>query len=211
LTASPDPLTLAGGLIVAYLVGSIPCGYVIVRIVRGVDIRDHGSGNLGATNVIRTAGLIPGLLAGLADLLKGLAGVSIFCAWLPTAPAWAKVAVGLVTIAGHNWPVWLRFRGGKGVLTTAGVFLYLAWLPLILAVASFGVVFGLTRYVSVGSCTAATTLAVAVFALDGPWREPYTETVAVMAAVLVFVRHRENIQRLLTGNESRFGRKRRKR
>jgi len=190
----------------AWLVGSVPFGYLVPRLLRGIDIREHGSRNPGATNVFRTLGPGPGIAAGLLDGFKGWLAVDI--AARADADPLLRVAAALAAVAGHNWTPWLGFRGGKGVITSAGAFLHLAALPLAGAVAAFGLVFALTRMVSAASITAALVLPVLTFALSGSWRDPVIEAAAVLAAVSIVVRHRANIGRIINGTEHRFGRPR---
>lgn len=199
-----SPVAAAAGAAAAYLIGSVPWGYIVVRLLKGVDVRGHGSGNIGATNVVRTAGIPAGLAVGFLDVAKGWFGIAAACAVNPGPPPWLEVVLGLAAIAGHNWPLWLRFRGGKGVLTSAGVFLYLAWLPLAGALGVFAAVFLSTGYVSAGSLTAAAAFAGLVVGLPGPWRNPATAAVAFAGFALIVLRHRSNIRDLARGTERRF-------
>ena len=210
----------------AYLVGSIPFGYLAGRL-NGLDIRKHGSCNVGATNVGRVLGRRWGLTVFAADVLKGaapsaaagwwlhaglgLAGPGMFAAWMLSAFA---------AIAGHVWPVWLKFRGGKGVATSLGVVLALwpwfTW-PGLAALGSWIVVTWISRYVSLGSIVAAgvfiATLVTLSLAIGGPWSPGETWPLLIFAALmaaLVVVRHRGNIGRLLAGTENKIGRSREK-
>jgi glycerol-3-phosphate acyltransferase PlsY len=187
-------------LIAAYLLGSIPFGLLIARRFTALDPRTRGSGNIGATNVARTAGRKAGLLTLLADALKGALPVIVAHAVFPHRPAIAAGA-GLLAVTGHIFPLYLGFKGGKGVATALGVFLTLA--PLAVAVEGliFGATLGLTRIVSAGSMVAALTLPVCVCLLG------YPAAVTLAAAVtggLVVYRHRENLRRLLEGTENRL-------
>ena len=193
-----------GGAALAYLMGAIPFGYLMVRVVKGTDVRRHGSGNIGATNVIRTAGTPAGLAVGALDVAKGWGGLALACAIQPEPDPWIRLGLGVAAIAGHNWPVWLRFRGGKGVLTSAGVLAYLAWLPLAGAVAAFAAIFLVTGYVSVGSILGAATFTVLVFTWAGPWQDTATRAIAVIVLLLIVVRHRSNLRDLARGTERRF-------
>jgi len=195
---------LVFGLLIPYALGSIPFGYLIPYALKRIDIREHGSGNMGAANVYRILGPWPGLAVGVMDLSKGWFGVALVCAMQPGLPAWGRIAAGLAAIAGHNWPVWLKFRGGKGMLTSAGVFLYLAWLPMLGAVAVFALTFTVTGYVSIGSLCSAVALPMLVLFLPGVWNEPVMQTAALAAGVMAFFRHRSNIRSLFTGTERRF-------
>ena len=192
-------------LAIAYLIGSVPFGYLIVRLTRGADIRDTGSGGTGATNVSRRAGKTAGILTLVLDALKGAAAVLVARALLNDAPganeAWLIAAAALVAIVGHIFPVWLRFRGGKGVATGAGVFLVLAPFALLAAGLVFLAVVLITRYVSLGSIVAAATIP--LFAWLSGLTIPYL-TCAVAGALLIIFAHRANIGRLIGGTESKF-------
>lgn len=193
-------LTRAGFLIVAYFIGSIPTGYWLGLAWKGIDIRRQGSGNLGATNVFRVLGAGPGFLTLAIDILKG---------WIPVL--WAlhlfphdlslAIAAGVAAIAGHTTSVFVHFRGGKGVATSAGVFAALLPGPVFAAAAVFTVAFAATRYVSLGSLLGVLTLAVSSFLWPAP-RPLAWATVGV--AIFVVWTHRTNIQRLLSGTENRL-------
>jgi glycerol-3-phosphate acyltransferase PlsY len=192
-----------------YLVGSIPTGYLLGKS-RGLDIRQHGSGNIGATNVWRVMGWKWGLPAFIADVLKGFLLLFILREYLIADPSeWQSqlllVLCGLAAIIGHNYTPWLGFKGGKGIATSAGVLG--ALMPLVLAVAfTLWVVLTLvTRYVSVGSVAAAISLApLAWFFYPGQW---ILFGLACLAGVLAIYRHKSNIQRLLAGTELKIGQK----
>jgi len=202
-------------LLVGYLLGSIPSGYLAGRWLKGVDIRTLGSGSTGATNVLRQIGKAPALVVFLVDVLKGTVAVLLAKAVLqplgisPESDWWV-VATGLAALAGHIWPVWLRWHGGKAVATGLGMLLGLAW-PV--GLACFGVflaVLSLSRIVSLSSVTAALSLPLLMlgfFAKAGTDLRPAYLSLAVVAAVLVIWRHRSNIQRLLAGSEPKIGQK----
>jgi glycerol-3-phosphate acyltransferase PlsY len=199
------PLVALG---VAYLVGSIPSAYLAGRMARGVDLREHGSGNLGATNVLRVLGWKVALPVFLFDILKGALPVLLLPRWTVTADPeeWA-IACGVAAIAGHVRPIFLLGKGGgKGVATAAGVFLALAPWATLAALVVFIAVLLLWGYVSLGSLSAAVVLPLAVLLLDG-WRSPVL-LVASLVAAFVFWTHRANIGRLRRGEEHRFGGKR---
>lgn len=201
-----------------YLLGSIPTGFLVAKS-RGIDIRRHGSGNIGATNVFRTLGKKWGVFVFLCDALKGIAGATAG-AWMArhAAPpiagaahgcclsfAVAGIAGGIACILGHNFPIWLKFKGGKGVATSLGVVIGLA--PLAAAVAStiWAIVLFVSRYVSLASILGAVAVPVTVaFTARGADKAPLLVFTS-LAALLIVIRHRTNIQRLLTGTESRFG------
>jgi glycerol-3-phosphate acyltransferase PlsY len=188
-------------VLVAYLLGSIPFSYLVARTF-GVDVRRVGSGNVGATNVMRSAGKVAGLAAFVLDFLKGLAAAAGAKYVSPEGPLPAVAAV--TAVLGHMYPVWLRFRGGKGVATGAGAFLPLAPLPTALALVGFTLVLVATRYASIASIAGTMTLAVLAFLLG------YPESVARAAAaagLIILWKHRGNLDRLTKGTESRLGSK----
>ncbi len=205
-------------IIVAYLLGSIPFGYLIVRAKEGGDVRQTGSGGTGATNVSRSAGKAAGVLTLLLDALKGAAAVLI-AMWVLSAGAnreasaqtlavWWVAAAALAVMIGHIFPVWLKFRGGKGVATGVGVFLVL--MPAVVGIAAliFVTIVLLTRYVSLGSIVAA--LSIPLLALlqhkfvsrDSDFAP--LMTVAAVGALLIVFAHRENVGRLMMGRENKF-------
>lgn len=195
-------------LVIAYLIGSIPSGYLIVRAKDGADIRETGSGGTGATNVSRRAGKGAGILTLILDALKG--SLAVFLASQLTVSLypyieWTIAAAAVLVIAGHIFPVWLRFRGGKGVATGMGAFLMMV--PGVVAVAAvvFVLTFVLTRYVSLASIFSVASIAVsmAVLTLVDPLWLPFTVGAFVGAGLIIFA-HRENIQRLRTGTEPKF-------
>jgi glycerol-3-phosphate acyltransferase PlsY len=194
----------AGLIVGAYALGSIPTGYWLGR-TRGVDIRRHGSGNVGATNVFRVLGTGPGLFTFGVDCLKGLLPVLAAKALFPGELGIAA-ASGVAAILGHTTSPWVGFRGGKGMATAAGVFAALLPLPCLAALAVFLVITGATRTVSLGSLLGALTLAAGAFAFSAPRPLAWT---AVLVAAFAFWTHRGNIQRLLRGTENRLDWKRR--
>jgi acyl phosphate:glycerol-3-phosphate acyltransferase len=187
----------------AYLLGSIPFGYILVKIFRKQDIRATGSGNIGATNVARSGAKGLGIATLVLDLAKGYIAVVIAEHLAPTNYDLAVVAA-VAAILGHVFPVWLGFRGGKGVATALGVFLALTWPSALCTLGVFAVVFALTRYVSLASILAA-----AAFPLFGfyfvPYRSPIVIAGFLFIPLLIIVKHHQNIRRLLSGTESRFG------
>lgn len=200
-------------LVIAYVAGSIPFAYIAGRVVKGIDLRTVGSGNLGATNVYRTLGAKVAAVVFAADLLKGalptalLPPIALPAETLGTDEAtWWALAFGIAAMVGHAKPVFLLWRGGgKGVATAAGIFAALAPLPLVAALAVFVLVLWRTGYVSAGSLSAALVLPLLLFWLNGA-SSPMT-IVAALVCVFVFWSHRANIQRLRDGTEHRFGRK----
>lgn len=189
-------------VIIAYLIGSIPFGYLIVRAKSGGDVRDTGSGGTGATNVSRNAGKAAGVLTLILDALKGAIAVIIAKLILNGDNTdWLIAAAAIAVIVGHIFPVWLRFRGGKGVATGAGVFLVLAPIVVLGAAAIFVAVVGLTKYVSLGSILAAASIPLFSWFVG---QLPPLLTAAVAGALLIIFAHRGNIARLLNGTESRI-------
>jgi glycerol-3-phosphate acyltransferase PlsY len=190
---------------IAYLLGSIPFGYVLVRVFRKEDIRQHGSGNIGATNVVRSGAKGLGIATLLLDLLKGLAAVLI-ARRLGAANYDLEMLAAIAAVLGHVFPVWLRFRGGKGVATALGVFLALTWPSAVGGVFVFAAVFAISRYVSLASILAAVAFPMLSYYFVRPW----TALMAfgfLFVPALVIAKHYANIQRLLSGTENRFGRR----
>ena len=204
-------LALALSILAAYLLGSIPFGLIAAKC-KGVDIRKHGSGNIGATNVWRVCGWRFGLPVFVLDVLKGVTAVWI-ARWLAVRfggdAAWTAIAAAMACVIGHNFPVWLGFKGGKGVATSLGVFLGLMPLPSLIALAIWAVVFKVSGYVSFASIVAALVLPAAAIAmqLTGRGYGWPVSGFAVVAGLLVILRHRSNIARLRAGTEHRVGRK----
>lgn len=210
----------AVGLLIAYLLGSTPTGYLAGKLLKGIDIREHGSKSTGATNVLRNLGKWPALVVLIADVLKGVAAIIIarsFCPWFaaafssasPTASdlqIWVPWAVGLAGIAvllGHSRSIWLNFTGGKSAATGLGVLLAMSWPVGLGAATAFGIVLAMTRIVSLSSILAALTAIVLVCAFEHPL--PY-RLLVIAGGLYVIVRHRANVGRLLAGTEPRLGR-----
>jgi acyl phosphate:glycerol-3-phosphate acyltransferase len=186
-------------LTLGYLCGSIPFALLLTRW-RGVDLRDVGSRNVGAANVLRTAGVAPAVVVMLLDAAKG--ALAVVVARLLTDDVVMVMIAGLSAIIGHVYPPWLKFRGGKGVAASAGVFVVLAPLATAIAALAFVGTIAATRFISAGSIVGALVLPVAAVAGDAP-----TSVVVgtVLAAVIVLVRHRDNLSRLVAGTERRIG------
>ena len=198
-------MAAAAWLVASYLLGAIPTSYLAGRLIRGIDLREHGSRNLGATNLYRVLGWRYAIPVGLFDVAKGLVPVLVFAPRVSSSELFALIC-GLTAVLGHAFSVFVRFKGGKGVATAAGVMLGLTPVALAVAAAVWVVLVYLTGYVSLGSIAAAAVFPVAVFVLDPPARpEMLWLDVAVAAAIIWF--HRGNIQRLLKGTENRFGRR----
>ena len=195
----------------AYLLGSIPAGFLVAR-AKGIDIRAVGSGNIGATNSMRVLGRPAGIFVLLVDVLKGYAAV----AWLPIlllkffdSPMidleMLRIFAGIFAVLGHNYTCWLKFKGGKGIATTAGVYLSLAPAALGIALVVFILAILVTRYVSVGSIVAAIALPTAVWILQ--LDNLFLGTVTTVLGALAIFKHRSNIRRLMSGTENRIGKK----
>jgi glycerol-3-phosphate acyltransferase PlsY len=192
-------------LLASYLLGAIPTSYLAGRLVRGIDLREHGSRNLGATNLYRVLGWKFAVPVGLFDASKGAIPVLLFAPRVSDSQLFA-LACGLAAVVGHVFSVFVRFRGGKGVATAAGVMLALTPAALGIAALVWVVLVFLTGYVSVGSIAGAAVFPLAVFLLERPERPEILWIDAAVAAGIIWL-HRGNIRRLLDGTENRFGRR----
>jgi glycerol-3-phosphate acyltransferase PlsY len=188
-------------VLAAYLIGAIPTSYLAGRFFRGMDLREHGSRNLGATNVYRVLGWKYAIPVGLIDMAKGALPVLLFPRWAHGA-AWLPVVLGVAAVLGHMFSPYVHFRGGKGVATAAGMFLGLAPLGIAISVVVWTVVLWLTGYVSVSSLVVAALFPLWTY-LTVPGAQ-YTFWASVVLALLIVFSHRTNIRRLLAGTESRF-------
>ncbi|HVO62276.1 MAG TPA: glycerol-3-phosphate 1-O-acyltransferase PlsY [Terriglobales bacterium] len=192
---------------VSYLLGSIPFGYLLVRTFRGADIRQSGSGNIGATNVARTSPAL-GVLTLLLDALKGFAAVLVARSWMAPRTAMPVVVVSvlaaLFVIIGHIFPIWLGFRGGKGVATGLGSLMVLAPKAILVMIGLFAAIVLAFRYVSLGSIVAIAMLPLLAWVLDGYGGEPFAIACFATASILIIAKHRTNIRRLLAGTENRL-------
>ena len=192
------------GVMIAYLAGSIPFAYLAGRL-KGIDLREHGSGNLGATNAVRVLGPKIGALVYLGDTLKGMLPALLLPYRVNSAnlEPWA-IAFGVAAIVGHMRPVFLMGQGGgKGVATAGGVFFGLAWLPTLIALAAFAIVTAITRYVSAGSVAAAIVLPISLLAFRG-FSDPLFLISCVVSALVIWM-HRANVSRIFSGTESKIG------
>jgi len=210
----------AVGLAIAYLFGATPTGYLAGKLLKGIDIREHGSKSTGATNVLRTLGKWPALLVVVVDLLKGVAAIVFanwFYPWLYTLPSvappasldlqtvlpWAVCLSGLAALVGHSRSIWLNFTGGKSAATGLGVLLAISWPVGLGAAAVVGGTLAIFRIVSLSSMLGALTAVTLICALPQPL--PY-RLLVIAGGVYVVARHRTNIERLLAGAEPRLGR-----
>jgi glycerol-3-phosphate acyltransferase PlsY len=192
------PLTL----VLAYILGSLPFGYLIVRWQKGIDVRTTGSGSIGATNVMRNLGIIGFVATFILDAGKGSAAVLLASRLTAGDPRWIGAsAVG--AILGHCFPVWLRFHGGKGVATGVGVFIVLAPVQVALVLVIFALVVAIWRYISLGSIVATAAFPILVYFMKHPHRAIVLG--AAGSAIIIIARHHANIRRLLSGTESKVG------
>lgn len=196
-------------LLGCYLAGAIPFGLIIGKTLRGIDIRDFGSGNIGASNVLRTLGTGPALLVFFFDTVKGLAAVLV-CRKLfgdASPGSYWVVAGALASVLGHSFSVFLRFKGGKGVATSLGVIIGLNWVIALIAFVGWGVLVAATRYISVASIVAAVSVPLQMVF----WRSMHVpvayQALAGVAALVIVIKHKSNIKRLLNGTETRIGQK----
>lgn len=191
-------LTLVGLALAGYLIGTIPFGYLAGRL-KGIDVRQFGSGVTGGTNVLRTLGPIPAGLTVLADLLKGVSAVALGG---EVAGPWGAAVGGIAAMVGHSWPVYLGFKGGKSVATGFGTVLFLFPVVASAAVASFALIVAMTRFVSLGSLVGTAVVWSAVTFGSYPVA---LKVLVAGAALIIYIRHAANIKRLLAGKESKFG------
>ena len=186
-------------VVLSYLIGAVPTGLIIVRLLTGEDIRRHGSGNIGTVNVMRVAGPATAAVVLAVDILKGL--VPVVLAARMGASAWTVVLGGLAAIAGHNWSVFLKFQGGKGIATSFGVLLGLSWPAAAVAAVVWITAVALSKYSSLGSLLAVVSVPITLWRLHQP--DEYV-SFGVIAALFAIYRHRTNIQRLVAGTELRI-------
>lgn len=188
-------------LLIAYVLGGVPFGYLLVKWTSGRDVRTSGSGNIGATNVLRTAGRAAGITTLVLDIAKGYVAVWLAGRMTGDSPLWTSAAT-LAVMLGHAFPAALKFKGGKAVASCVGAFLRLTPLPLAAVVIVFAVTVAVTRYISLGSIIAAGSLPLAVWLISHP-PAPVTAA-ALLAGAFVIWRHKSNIQRLHAGSENVF-------
>jgi|SRR5580704_6026240 glycerol-3-phosphate acyltransferase PlsY len=199
------PITLLCIPIAAYILGSIPFGLLLTRLIGGADVRKEGSGNIGAANVARVAGTLPGILTLILDAAKGAAAVLLAEHLSNESAGWMMIA-GFAALVGHCFPIWLNFKGGKGVATAAGLFLVLCPLAFLGSLLLFILVVAFWRYVSLGSIAAAAAMPLLIYFLWAPRHAPPPVITfgALAVALLIVYKHDANIQRLVEGAEPKF-------
>lgn len=187
-------------IVVSYLIGSVSFSFLFGKLGKGIDIRKHGSGNAGATNTLRVLGIGPALSVLALDIAKGVLAVWVG-RWLDPANLWLAVAAGLAVIAGHNWPVFFAFKGGKGIATTIGVVATLCFVPGVIAgaIGILSIVF--TRFVSLGSLLFTGLLPIVLVLMN---RETELIAASLIIAVFAFYRHRSNIVKIFKGKENKL-------
>ena len=199
-------LNIVFSSIVCYLIGSIPTAYWMGRLCKGIDIRQFGSGNVGATNAFRVLGKIPGTIVFLIDVLKGTAATTIVGDLFGLGHVWQRVLLGVVVVAGHNWTIFLNFKGGKGIAASLGVLIGLtikiSFLRpiLLISVLIWLIIFFLSGFVSLASMVSAVVLPFLMIGFDQPLE---MVVLGIVFCVFVILRHRPNIKKLLSGKESR--------
>lgn len=193
--------------VIAYFLGSIPFGVLIAKALGGPDVRSSGSGNIGAANVARTAGPLAGVLTLLCDAAKGFFAAWIAAQWVhgSSNPRW-MIAAAIAAVVGHVFPVWLRFKGGKGVATMFGAFIPICWFAVVAAAVLWILVVGFWRYSSLGSMVAAAALPILVYLYYAPRHAPpeYVTYGTIFISLLVLLKHNGNIRRLAAGTENRL-------
>ncbi len=200
-----DLINLVAVAVSSYLLGSIPTAFVFGKVLKGIDIRQHGSGNMGATNVFRVIGKGPGTAVLIIDMLKGFLPVALIAGWLSPGVE-GRIVAALAAVCGHNWTCFMGFKGGKGVATSAGVLIGLTVaivsvrMPVILCISSWIIIFLATAYISVASMAAATLLPVFMIIYGVPF---HVILLSIAFCIFVVIRHQSNIHRLLNGQESR--------
>jgi len=191
-------------LLISYLLGSFPSGFLYAKNLKGIDLRYVGSGSTGATNVLRNIGKWPALIVFILDVLKGFIAVKI--AYFFLSDNIFQVLAGLFAITGHIWPIWLKGKGGKAVATGLGMFIALSWKVGLASFGTFLIVISLTKIVSLSSITAAILLPIYMFKYIGTFNDPYT-IFSFIVAIIVIWKHRSNINRILKGEEPKLNKK----
>ena len=196
-------------ILLSYLVGAIPFGYIIGKLWKGIDVREHGSGNIGFTNVLRAVGTVPGFIVMILDIGKGVAAVVGIARLGEANIGILPVLCGIAAIIGHNWTIYLKFKGGKGIDTTIGVFIAFEPIATVVSLIVWVIAVVITRYVSLGSILFVICLPIAIFALNLVSNQYITAVLvaAIFAMVFAVYKHRSNIGRLLNGKEHKIGQK----
>lgn len=201
-------------LILSYFIGAIPSAYIIVKLIKGIDIRQQGSGNVGFTNALRVIGFGPGLLVLLADMAKGAVAVLLISRLSNSSSlaGYMPVFCGFLAIVGHIWTVFLKFHGGKGVATSLGVFISLHPLAGLISLGVWLIAVAITRYVSLGSILLCISFCINVFLANSSYALKGTNVLAIrifaiIVTIIVIYKHSSNIQRLVKGEERKFGQK----
>jgi acyl phosphate:glycerol-3-phosphate acyltransferase len=201
-----------GMVVIGYLLGAIPFGVIISKLARGIDVREYGSGSMGMTNVMRTVGAKAGIIVLILDLLKGCGAVALAWAIFYSANHdmvhWGQMAGGAAAVIGHSWPVYIGFRGGRGISTAFGAIMVIAWQVGLICLATFLLLVLIFRYISLGSIMAAIALVVSmVISYVCDWEPVAYLAFALVVAPIVIFRHRGNIKRLLSRTEPKIGQK----
>ena len=201
-----------GILVIGYLLGAIPTGVIIGKLTRGIDVREHGSGSMGMTNVMRTIGAKAGLIVLVFDVFKGAGAAAlawaVFCSANHDMVHWGQMAGGVAAVIGHSWPVYVGFRGGRGISTAFGAIMVLSWQVGLICLAVFLLMVVIFKFISLGSIMGAVTLVVAmVISYVYDWEPVSYMAFALVVAPIVIFRHRANIKRLLSRTESKIGQK----
>ena len=191
-------------LLISYLLGSFPSGFLYAKNLKGIDLRYVGSGSTGATNVLRNIGKWPALIVFILDVFKGFIAVKI--AYFFLSDNIFQVLAGLFAITGHIWPIWLKGKGGKAVATGLGMFIALSWKVGLASFGTFLIMISLTKIVSLSSITAAILLPIYMFKYIGTFNDPYT-IFSFIVAIIVIWKHRSNINRILKGEEPKLNKK----
>jgi len=202
----PTPLNVLFSIVVSYLLGSIPTAYLFARVTKGIDIRQHGSGNVGATNAFRVLGKLAGTIVLLIDILKGILATTLVADFFQFNSVLGRVVLGAVVVAGHNWTIFLQFKGGKGIATSLGVLIGIATTivsirPVLLAtVLAWFITFFLSGFVSLSSIMASLILLIAMILTSQPLE---IVCLGIVFCLWIVLRHRPNIKKLLSGTENR--------
>lgn len=192
-------------VVIAYLMGSISFSYVFGRLVKGIDIREHGSGNAGATNTYRVMGKRVAIIVLVLDVCKAVLAIWI-AKWIAVDQIWVAISAAIAVICGHNWPIFFHFRGGKGIASTIGAMATLCFFPTLLAALLAIITIAITRYVSLGSLLLTGSLPILIWIMRIPHQNELI-IASILIAALAYYQHRSNIVKLVKGNESKIFKK----